>query len=102
MPESALDPIRMLRPRRQITGLSAILLPFAANGAIDWPAFTAHVLRTADAGLTPAVNMDPGYVTLLDPAPGVQVLARPRHVLGGRPFVAGAFVADQPDSRFDR
>jgi dihydrodipicolinate synthase/N-acetylneuraminate lyase len=102
MLESPLEPIRLLRPRRRITGASAILLPFAAGGAIDWRAFAAHVARTADAGLIPAVNMDTGYVNLLDDATRVQVLEQTRQVLAGRPFVAGAFVADQPGSRFDR
>jgi dihydrodipicolinate synthase/N-acetylneuraminate lyase len=97
-----LDPIAMLRPRRPITGLSAILLPFSADGAIDWPGFTAHVVRTAEAGLTPAVNMDTGHVNLLDDAARRQVLERTREALGGRPFVAGAFVKDWPGSPFDR
>jgi dihydrodipicolinate synthase/N-acetylneuraminate lyase len=100
--EPALDPLRLLRPRRRITGISAILLPFTAGRAVDWPAFTAHLARTADAGLTPAVNMDTGYVHLLDDATRVQVLERTRPVLAGRPFVAGAFVGDAPGSRFDR
>jgi dihydrodipicolinate synthase/N-acetylneuraminate lyase len=92
----------MIRPRRRITGASAILLPFTAGGAIDWPAFAAHAARTADAGLTPAVNMDTGYVNLLDDATRRQVLARTREATAGRPFVAGAFVADRPGDRFDR
>ena len=53
-------------PHRKITGYSAILLPFRADGAVDWDAFCAHVARTAEAGLTPAVNMDTGYVNLID------------------------------------
>ena len=95
------DPIAMLRPRRRITGISAVLLPFTSGGAIDWPGFDAHVRRTADAGLTPAVNMDTGYVNLLDDATRLEVLDRTRAALGGRPFVAGAFVADRPGDRFD-
>ena len=102
MSEPSLDPIRMLRPRRRIIGLSAVLLPFGADGAIDWSAFDAHVARTADAGLIPAVNMDTGYVNLLDDAERAQILERSRRVLAGRPFVAGAFVSDQPGSHFDR
>jgi dihydrodipicolinate synthase/N-acetylneuraminate lyase len=102
MTDAPLDPVAMLRPRRRIAGLSAILLPFTADGAIDWAAFAAHVARTAEAGLTPAVNMDTGYVNLLDDATRTAVLARTREVLGGRAFVAGAFVADRPGSRFDR
>jgi dihydrodipicolinate synthase/N-acetylneuraminate lyase len=102
MLQASLDPLRLIRPRRHITGFSAILLPFAQDGSIDWPAFRAHVLRTAEAGLTPAVNMDTGYVHLLDDATRLQVLEQTRQVLEGRPFVAGAFVGDQPGSRFDR
>src|SRR6185437_4450767 len=100
MTEQNIDPVQMLRPRRAITGMSAILLPFTAAGAIDWPAFQAHVGRTAAAGLTPAVNMDTGYVNLLDDETRTDVLARTRAILNGTGFVAGAFVADQPGDRF--
>ncbi len=96
------DPVRMLRPRRPVTGISAVLLPFTASGEIDWPGFAAHVARTADAGLTPAVNMDTGFVNLLTPGQRVEVLDAARSALGGRPFVAGAFVADRPGAAFDR
>jgi dihydrodipicolinate synthase/N-acetylneuraminate lyase len=98
----ATDPIRMLRPRRTVVGISAILLPFTESGEIDWPGFTAHVVRTADAGLTPAVNMDTGFGNLLTPDERVRVLDATRSALGGRPFVAGAFVADRPGAAFDR
>jgi dihydrodipicolinate synthase/N-acetylneuraminate lyase len=69
--------------------MSAILLPHLADGSIDWPAFEAHVLRTADAGLTPAVNMDPGFVHLLTPEQRLEVLGRTQSL--GVAFVAGAF-----------
>lgn len=98
---AAIDPIQMLRPRRRIVGMSAILLPFA-HGEIDWTSFAAHVARTAEAGLVPAVNMDTGYVNLLDRATRLEVLRQTRAALAGRPFVAGAFVRDTPGSRFDR
>jgi dihydrodipicolinate synthase/N-acetylneuraminate lyase len=99
---SPIDPLALLRPRRKILGLSAILLPFTPAGAIDWPGFSAHVLRTAEAGLTPAVNMDTGFVNLLDDDQRQAVLGRTREVLGSSPFVAGAFVADHPAERFAR
>jgi dihydrodipicolinate synthase/N-acetylneuraminate lyase len=102
MTTTPLDPIRMLRPRRQIVGISAVLLPFTSGGDVDWPAFIAHVRRTSDVGLTPAVNMDTGYVNLLDDGTRMQVLDRTREALTGRPFVAGAFVSDRPGSSFDR
>src|SRR6187549_1173665 len=95
-----LDPIAMLRPRRRITGMSAILLPFTEAGDIDWPGFTAHVERTAAAGLAPAVNMDTGFGNLLDDATKTAVLDRTKAVLGGKQYVAGAFVGDKPGAAF--
>ena len=100
MPQS-IDPLAMIVPRRKITGISAILLPFTSASEIDWPSFDGHVLRTAEAGLTPAVNMDTGYVNLLDDTTRVAVLTRTKAVLGGRPFVAGAFVGDTPNARWN-
>ena len=97
-----LDPLALLRPRRPIVGASAILLPFDATGGIDWPGFEAHVARTLRAGLIPAVNMDTGYVNLLDHATQGEVLTRCRAIAAGAEFFAGAFVADHPGDRFDR
>ncbi len=95
------DPLTLIRPRRKITGISAILLPFTATGDIDWPAFAAHCVRTADAGLTPAVNMDTGFVNLLTPEQKNAVLDATRSALGGKPFVAGAFVGDVSGAPLD-
>ena len=92
---------QLLRPKRRITGISAILLPFTETGAVDWDAFAAHVVRTADAGITPAVNMDTGFVNLLDDDTRRAVLRRTREALGGRQFVAGAFVADAPHASWN-
>lgn len=100
MIESEFKPIEMLRPRRKPTGISAVLLPFCESGEVDWPAFTAHVARTAKAGLSPAVNMDTGYVNFIDDATRLEVLRRTRETLGDAPFVAGAFVADRPGEAF--
>ncbi len=97
-----IDPITMLRPRRKITGISAILLPFTTAGDTDWPAFAAHCVRTADAGLTPAVNMDTGFANLLTHEERVQVLDATRSALGNRPFTAGVFVGDTPGAAFNR
>jgi len=88
-------PLDLLRPRRRITGISAVLLPFH-GGAVDWPSFEAHVARTAEAGLTPAVNMDTGYVHLLDDDTRAEVLDRAAKVVDGGPLVAGAQVDDTP------
>ncbi|HEY6166528.1 MAG TPA: dihydrodipicolinate synthase family protein [Verrucomicrobiae bacterium] len=95
------DPIALLHPRRRIEGNSAILLPFLANGEVDWAGFAAHVRRTARAGLIPAVNMDTGYGNLIDDATKRRALELTRAELGGGRFVAGAFVLDQPGAKFN-
>ncbi len=89
-----------LRPARRINGMSAVLLTSAPDGDIDWSSFEAHVDRTAEAGLVPAVNMDTGYVQLLDQQTREAVLDRTAAVTAGR-FVAGAFVDDEPGSELD-
>ena len=88
-----------IRPRRTIVGMSAILVPHRADG-VDWGALEAHIVRTRDAGLTPAVNMDTGYVQLLDPADATRVLDLASDVTGGA-FVAGAWVPDAPGADLD-
>lgn len=87
---------------RKPLGMSAVLLPFGADGAIDWPGFEAHVARTVAAGLVPAVNMDTGYAPLLDDATRTQALERTRDTCRGARFVAGAGVFDKPGDTFDR
>jgi dihydrodipicolinate synthase/N-acetylneuraminate lyase len=96
MIETALNPLALLTPGRKMTGISAILLPFTESGMVDWDGFCAHVARTAQAGLTPAVNMDTGYVNLIDAETRQAVLEQTRETLSGGAFVAGAFVGDQP------
>lgn len=102
MTAPAVDPLAMIRPRRKIRGVSAILLPFLPSGEVDWAGFAAHCVRTADAGLTPAVNMDTGFGNLLTLGEKAKVLDATRSALGGRPFTAGAFVGDAPGAPFDR
>ncbi|CAN5769649.1 dihydrodipicolinate synthase family protein [soil metagenome] len=80
--------------------MSAVLLPFTEDGDIEWSAVEAHIARTAAAGLTPAVNMDTGYVQLLDRDDAARVLDLAASVTGGD-FVAGAFVADGPGDAVD-
>jgi dihydrodipicolinate synthase/N-acetylneuraminate lyase len=92
----AMEPHAMIRPKRRITGMSAILLPFDGFGTVDWESFERHVARTRDAGLVPAVNMDTGYVNLISPQTRREVLARTRSVMVDGRYVAGAFVADKP------
>lgn len=94
------DPESLVRPGRSITGISATLLPYTADGSVDWTGFTRHLERTAEAGLIPAVNMDTGYVNLIDPATRAEVLDRTEAVCGDA-FVAGAYVDDEPGDSFD-
>jgi dihydrodipicolinate synthase/N-acetylneuraminate lyase len=84
---------------RRITGMAAVLLPFTADGDVDWDGFCRQLTGIAEAGLTPAVNMDTGYVSLIDPPTRAQVVDVTRST--GVPFVAGAFVDDAPGSAFD-
>lgn len=87
-------PIPSQRPGRTVTGMSAVLLPFEADGSIAWDAFAAGIDRTASAGLVPAVNMDTGYGPTLDDATRARVLEVTVDALGGREPVAGwSFVA---------
>lgn len=87
-------------PGRSLTGMSAVLVPHTSDGAIDWPAVEAHVERTAAAGLTPAVNMDTGYIQILGAGDITRVLDLAAAVTGGD-FVAGAFVDDAAGDPFD-
>ncbi len=87
-------------PRRKIVGISAILLPFLNDGTIDWKGFQGHVERTVVSGLQPAVNMDTGYANLIDETTRQEVLRRTQQYCQGGPFVAGAFVGDQPGAAF--
>jgi dihydrodipicolinate synthase/N-acetylneuraminate lyase len=95
------------RPGRSIWGASAILLPFTAGHDIHWRDLRRHVERTCQAGLLPAVNMDTGYVHLIDEATEDQVLDQTRDVMAQFPsgtddrFIAGAVVRDEPLSEFD-
>jgi dihydrodipicolinate synthase/N-acetylneuraminate lyase len=81
-----------LRPRRAIEGISAVLLPFRADGIPDLEAYARLVERTWAAGLTPAVNMDTGYTHLLQPEERREILGLVSSLARGRRFVAGAFI----------
>ena len=89
----------MIRPRRKIRGISAILLPFQENGDPDWAGFSAHVQRTVAVGLAPAVNMDTGFGNLIDDSIRRRALELTQAETND--FVAGAFVGDKPGAAFD-
>ncbi|MFP6664826.1 MAG: dihydrodipicolinate synthase family protein [Deltaproteobacteria bacterium] len=88
-------PSTRIRRARTIRGMAAVLLPFTEAGEIDWAAYRSLLTRTAASGLTPAVNMDTGYVQLLDAETRLRILDTAKEVVGAA-FVAGAYVADQP------
>ncbi len=91
----SVDPLGMLKPARKITGISPVLLSFRPSGEVDWGSFEGHLARTLDADLMPAVNTDVGCVSLISPTIREEVLINARAALGSRPFVAGAYVADE-------
>ncbi len=80
---------------RTITGLAAVLLPFTEDGRIAEDAYADCLRATVRAGLTPAVNMDTGYVNLLTKSEKVRVLDLTRETLGEAAFVAGAYIEGQ-------
>jgi dihydrodipicolinate synthase/N-acetylneuraminate lyase len=84
--------MKQIIPKREIEGISAVLLPYTEEGSPDYDAYLKHVLRTFDAGLTPAVNMDTGYANLLDRSERTQILTLVNKLADGRKFVAGAYV----------
>ena len=90
-----------VRTGRSILGMSALLLPFAEDGGVDFAGFQALLERTLAAGLVPAVNMDTGHVDRLDPGTRRKLLERTKAVAAGGPFVAGTFVRDHAGARFD-
>lgn len=99
MAAEPIDPTALIRPRRKVQGISAILLPFQSNGDPDWMGFSQHVRRTVNAGLIPAVNMDTGYGNLIDDTTRLKVLELTRDETDH--FVAGAFVGDASGTPFN-
>src|SRR5947208_5589010 len=85
--------VKQTRPVRKVQGIAAALLPFQVNGKIAVEAFQEHLRVTHKAGLMNAVNMDTGYVNLLDKEEKLNVMRWTRDALGdGVPFVAGAYI----------
>jgi dihydrodipicolinate synthase/N-acetylneuraminate lyase len=81
------------KPRREVKGISAALLPFEADARVSVEAFQRHLAATQRAGLMNAVNMDTGYVNYLSEAEKLDVLRWTRDALGKDvPFVAGAYI----------
>jgi hypothetical protein len=79
--------------------MSAVFLPHTDSGDVDWDGLARLVARTVDDGLIPAVNMDTGFVQLLDDATKERVLAVAADHCDT--FVAGAHLADRAGDPFD-
>ncbi|HMO37090.1 MAG TPA: dihydrodipicolinate synthase family protein, partial [Gemmatales bacterium] len=97
---SNINPASLLKPKRKILGISAMLLPFDEAGHIDWLSYARLLTDTVSAGLMPAINMDTGYGPLLSREERREVLRRSADVLKGCKFAAGAVVQDQPGQPF--
>ena len=76
-----------------------MLLPHTRAGAVDWASFEELLVRIVGAGLKPAVNMDTGFVQLLETTTRTEVLTLAARVAGSG-FLAGAYVADRPGDAF--
>ncbi|MDQ2800877.1 MAG: dihydrodipicolinate synthase family protein [Armatimonadota bacterium] len=83
------------RMGRKITGMAAMLLPFTEAGEIAEDAYVSCFQDTLAAGMTPAVNMDTGYVNLLSDSERKRVLRLAQEAANGAPFVAGTFIEDK-------
>lgn len=94
-PINSIPALLALVTPRKIEANSAVLLPFTETGEIDYKAFAAHIERTARAGIRPCLNMDTGYVNLLTAQERLEVLKVTREVMGGKSFIAGAFIEGQ-------
>lgn len=82
-----------------------MLLPWSEDDRPDLDSFNTLLHRTWSCGLTPAVNMDTGFVNLLTRAQRLEVLEATRIAAGGRRFVAGAFIegeAGDPQALYRR
>ena len=82
------------RINRNIDGRAAMLLPFHLDDRIDFDAFLAHLERAWAAGLTPAVNMDTGFVDLLSNAQRREILEETAHAVSGRLFIGNDLAID--------
>ena len=73
-----------LRPGARRGAARRCCCPTSPTARSTGPRSARSSARTVDAGLTPAVNMDTGFVQLLDPATRAAVLATTAEVLAGR------------------
>ncbi len=100
MPTKTTMPFPSLKPRRTITGISAVLLPMNDDQEIDLESWQSLLERTWKAGLTPAINMDTGYAASIDDTTRHHLLQMASDQAQGRSFVSGVFVQDRPGALF--
>lgn len=80
---------------RAVAGMAAMLLPYTANGDIAEESYADCLRATVQAGLTPAVNMDTGYINLLTDSEKERVLQIAQQTLPATGFVVGAYIEGQ-------
>jgi dihydrodipicolinate synthase/N-acetylneuraminate lyase len=91
-PQTTVAGVQARARRREIDGISALLLPYRGDRRPDWEGYARCLKQTVAAGLQPAVNMDTGYIHLLTPDERADVFRVVADTLDGAPFVAGAFI----------
>ena len=84
---------------RTIIGSSAVLLPMGDDGTVDWEGWAAHLERTIEHGLIPAVNMDTGFGPFLSDEDRRRVLEETATRTGT--FIAGVHLDDAPGTPLD-
>ena len=94
-------PFDLLQPRRTITGMSAVLLPFLDPATPDIDGFLAHLVRTVEAGLVPAINMDTGFGPTIGSELRSELLRLARGSVAGE-VVAGADTGEDAVDRAQR
>jgi dihydrodipicolinate synthase/N-acetylneuraminate lyase len=92
--DHGMHPIPNIQFSRKPKGISAAYLPWKPVGKIDFESYQRGLERTWACGLSPAINMDPGFANLLSLSQRQEILQLVSELAAGRPFVAGAFVED--------
>ena len=86
------DIIKRIIPGRKITGVCAVFLPIKAEGKIDLNSFMRLLNQVVLSDLTPAINLDIGFVNYLTYQEKSDVLLCAYEVLSNKPFFAGAAI----------
>ena len=86
------DIIKRITPGRKIAGVCAVFLPLNAEDKIDLNSFMRLLNQVILSDLTPAINLDSGFVNHLTYQEKSDVLLCAHEVLSNKPFFAGATI----------